>query len=77
MIDEDDPMTKERIRELADFFFSSNSSNDIPLRIACVTGRYAGFDLDRDDFISLLTILTRSKDLKNDLAAFVERFYAK
>lgn len=70
-------MTKKRIKELADFFFSSNSSNDVPLRIACVTGRYTGFDLDRDQFVSLLTILTRSKNLNNDLAAFVERCYAK
>ncbi|NPU86557.1 MAG: hypothetical protein HPY65_18950 [Syntrophaceae bacterium] len=66
-------MTPKRIRHLADFFYSSDSAADVPLRICCETGRYTGFDLDRDGFISLLVILTRSDDLKNDLAVFVEQ----
>jgi hypothetical protein len=66
-------MTLQRIKELADFFYSSNSSEDVPLRITCTTGRFTGFDLDPEDFIDLLTILNKSKNLKKDLAEFVER----
>lgn len=65
-------MNPRRIRKLADFFYSSNSANDVPLRLCCSAGRYAGFDLEREDFIELLHILERSDDLKGDLAAFVE-----
>jgi hypothetical protein len=66
-------MTLRRIRELADFFYSSDDSKDVPLRFACTTGRYTGFDLDRESFIALFAILNRSKDLKKDLAQFMER----
>jgi len=66
-------MTAKRIKQLADFFYSSNSATDVPLRISCSIGRYAGFDLDRDSFVSLMLILARSDDLKADLAAFVEQ----
>jgi hypothetical protein len=70
-------MTKKRIIELANFFYSSNSSKDVPLRIAFVTGQFSGFDLDREEFISLFTILSKSYDLKKDLAEFVGAMYAK
>jgi hypothetical protein len=70
-------MTKKRIQELADFFYSSNSSGDIPLRISCETGRYTGFSLNREEFISLFSILAESKDLKKDLEVFVEAMNAK
>jgi hypothetical protein len=70
-------MTKKRIKELADFFYSSNSSEDVPLRLCCETGRYTGFDLNREDFISLFIILNKSKNLKKDLAEFVEQVYAR
>jgi hypothetical protein len=66
-------MTLQRIKELADFFYSSNSSEDVPLRITCITGRFTGFDLDPEDFVDLFTILNKSKNLKKDLAKFVER----
>ena len=70
-------MTKRRIQELADFFYSSDSSKDIPLRIACETGQYSGFSLDREEFISLFSILAKSKDLREDLKVFVEAMNAK
>jgi len=70
-------MTPERIRNLADFFYSSNSAADVPLRICCETGRYTGFDLSRDDFIALFEILSQSGDLKKDLAAFVEQCHER
>lgn len=70
-------MTLKRIRQLADFFYSSNSSEDVPLRIACVTGRYSGIDLDRQEFISLISILSRSNDLKKDLADFLELYHER
>jgi len=70
-------MTFKRIRQLADFFYSSNSSADVPLRIACSTGRYTGIDLDRDEFIELFVILNGSNDLKKDLTDFLERYYER
>jgi len=70
-------MTKKRIKELADFFYSSDSSEDVPLRLCCETGRYTGFDLEREKFISLFSILARSKNLKEDLKVFVEAMDAK
>ena len=66
-------MTKDRIRELADFFFSSDDSNDVPIRLACYTGRYTGFDLNKESFIELFTILNKSKNLKMDLLQFREK----
>jgi hypothetical protein len=68
-------MTINRIRQLAEFFYSSNSAVDVPLRISCITGQFTGFDLDRESFISLFKILTKSQNLKEDLAAFVECQY--
>lgn len=65
-------MTLKRVKELADFF-SSGASQDIALRIACLTRRFIGFDIERGGFISLFTILNKSRDLKGDLACFVER----
>ena len=70
-------MTKKRIRELADFFYSSDNSKDVPLRICCETGRYSGFNLNQDEFISLFSILAKSKNLKKDLEVFVEVMNAK
>ena len=65
-------VTLNRIRQLADFFYSSNSAVDVPLRIACSTGRYTGIDLDREAFISLFVILSKSDNLKKDLTDFLE-----
>jgi hypothetical protein len=70
-------MTLNRIVQLADFFYSSNSSEAVPLRIACSTGRFTGIDLDRQEFISLLVILNRSTDLKKDLADFLEQYHER
>jgi hypothetical protein len=70
-------MIKKRIIELADFFYSSDSSEDVPLRLCCETGRFTGFDLDRNEFISLFSILAKSKNLKGDLEVFVEAMNAK
>ena len=70
-------MTKKRIKELADFFYSSDSSEDVPLRFCCETGRFTGFDLDREKFISLFSVLAKSKNLKEDLRAFVGAMDAK
>ena len=63
-------MANKRIQELADFFYSSNDSNDVPLRIAITTGKYGGADLSKRDFIKLITILIHSKDIKADLLLF-------
>ena len=68
-------MTLKRIRKLADFFYSSNSAVDVPMRIACSTGRYTGIDLGQQEFMALFTILNRSNDLKKDLSDFVEQYH--
>lgn len=70
-------MTLKRIKQLAEFFYSSDSSVEVPLRIACVTGRYTGIDLDREQFISLFMILTKSDDLKRDLTVFLEQCHER
>lgn len=65
-------MTKKRMLELADFFFSSNDSKDVPLRIAVISGQYSGHDLGHADFMRLMMILNSSKNLKESLLAFRE-----
>lgn len=65
-------MTNKRIKELADFFYSSNSAEDVPVRIAIASGMYSGADLNKDRFIELMIILKKSKNLKSDLLAFRE-----
>jgi hypothetical protein len=67
-------MTKYKIHKLADFFYSSDSSDDIPMRISAITGQYSGFDLPKEGFIELLTILNRSKTLRTDLEKFVDKY---
>lgn len=66
-------MTLKRIRQLAEFFYSSDNIADVPLRISCIMGRYAGFDLEQQDFIELFVILSKSNNLKKDLSSFVRR----
>lgn len=46
-------MTNKKIQEIADFMYSSNSSTDVPFRLSISTGQYAGFDLSKDDLITL------------------------
>ena len=65
-------MTDKQIKKLADFFYGSNNASDVPLRLAIVTGRYTGHDLNKDRFIELMTILNNSTDLKEDLLNFRE-----
>lgn len=67
-------MTDQRIEQLADFFYSSNSSNDVPLRLTITMGQYNGFDLNKEAFIDLMYILNNSKDLKNDLMGYLDNF---
>jgi len=70
-------MDKNRINELADFFYSSDDSNIVPLRLAITTGQYSGFDLNKKDFITLMEILNKSKNLKEDLEYFLGNNYGK
>lgn len=67
-------MTKKRIKQLADYFYSSNDSNVIPLRLAAIRGMYAGFDLSKRAFIDLLTILNKSENLTNDLTEYISEY---
>ena len=64
-------MTNKRIKLLADFFYSSNSSRKVPMRISASVGM-CGFDLNKEDFVGLMLIMDRSGDIKRDLTLFVE-----
>ena len=63
----------KRIKELAEFFYSSNSAQDVPFRIAIVLGQYAGWSLDYGEFIELFVILFNSENLKNDMEEFISK----
>ncbi len=63
-------MDIKRIQKLADFFYSSNSSDDVPMRIN-VTSGICGCDLSKEEFIQLITIMSYSINLKEDLKIFV------
>lgn len=65
-------MKNERIYQLADFFYSSDNSKNVPLRLAIITGQYSGADLTKGKFIKLLFILNNSAHLKEDLTKFLE-----
>ena len=67
-------MTIDKIKKIADFFYSSNEVDDIPLRLSVITGGYTGFDLSKESFIELLTILNDSDDLKGELEKFVDKY---
>ena len=65
-------MNKKRVQKLADFFYSSDDSKLVPLRISVITGGYTGSDLTKENFIKLLSILNDSNNLKEDLIEFLE-----
>jgi len=47
----------------------------VPLRINITTGQYSGNDLNKKEFIKLMEILIKSKNLKTDLYNFREELY--
>lgn len=49
-------MTKKKIRWLADYFYSSDSSLDVPCRISLSMGM-GGSDLTKKQFVDFLTVL--------------------
>lgn len=63
-------MTQKRIKEVSDFFYSSDDSDKVPIRIAATTGQFGGFDFPKDGLIRLLTIIDKSKNLRRDLLTF-------
>lgn len=67
-------MTGERIQQIAEFFYSSDDASDVPLRLAISVGEFKGSDLSKQGCIELLTILSNSENLKEDLALFLEGF---
>ena len=58
-------MTEKRIQKIADFLYSSDSSFDVPFRIALIYGM-AGDDLTKEGFISLLRLFSEIKKLNPD-----------
>ena len=63
-------MTKKRITMLADYFYSSSSTEEVPFRL-CLDFGMAGDDLSKNDFIKLMTILSNSDDLAKDCQVFL------
>lgn len=66
-------MTKKRIKQIADFLYSSSSIDDVPCRISITVGQFWGYDLDKKGLIRLLDILNKSDNLKEDLLLFVNQ----
>jgi len=64
-------MTNERIQKIADFFYSSDDIENVPLRLAISVGQFRGADLNKENCMELLTILNESENLKEDLATFL------
>lgn len=67
-------MNKKRINELADFFYHSDSCNDVPLRISIVAGM-GGRDLTKQELKELLYLLENSENLRTDLENFWNNNY--
>lgn len=70
-----DSMRTKQIRMIAEFFYSSKSSKDVPFRIALVSGSYAGYDLNYHELIDLLEMLsnTTQETIKADMAEYLSR----
>ena len=67
-------MDKDRIKKLADFFYSSDDASDVPLRVSVIRGMYSGHDLNKESFIDFMKILENSTNLKDDLNNFWNNF---
>lgn len=68
-------MDKNKIKKLSDFFYNSNSTKYVPLRLSISLGEFAGFDLNKHSFSELLDILSNSRRLKRDLELFISKYY--
>jgi len=63
------------IEKLAKFFYSSNSSNDVPFRLSLSAGQYSGFDLDEEQIKELLKFLQDEKNYnKEKFQGFLEKW---
>lgn len=65
-------MTNKRIQQVADFLYSSDDSSDVPLRLSISMGEFSGADLSKERCIDLLKILSNSRNLRKDLALFLD-----
>ena len=65
-------MTNKRIKELADYFYSSNSSSDVVFRLSLSFGM-GGCDMSYSQFVNLMEILSRSDNFIDDLNVFATR----
>lgn len=63
-------MTKERIEELANYFYDRES----PECKLSITGEMWGFDLSRQAFVILLGVLSNSYELDKELEHFVKTY---
>ena len=64
------------INKLSKFFFSSNSADDVPFRLALVAGQYCGFDLKNEEQTkALLEFLDNEKNYnKEKFEEFLETY---
>jgi len=61
------------VKKLADFLYSSNSSNDVPFRIALTTGQFSAFDLNKEQIIKLFEFLGNEENYnKENFQDFLE-----
>lgn len=64
-------MTDEKIKEIADFLYSENSSDYVPFRVALTTG-WAGQDLNKNQLIELLKLFRDSPANQETYGSFLE-----
>uniref|UniRef100_A0A6M3IDI5 Uncharacterized protein n=1 Tax=viral metagenome TaxID=1070528 RepID=A0A6M3IDI5_9ZZZZ len=64
---------KNRIKEIADFFYPSYNPNSMPLKISLMYGRHGKCDLTKKQFIKLMNIFNTSIDMRRDMDIFLNR----
>ena len=62
-------MTNQRIKQVVDFLYSSNTAKKVPFRI-CLSCGMGGFDINKAQCAELLQILSTSINIKKDCAKF-------
>lgn len=64
-------MDQKRIIELADFFYSSDDSSEVPFRLALSFGM-GGADLSYDGFVLLMEFLSKGSVTKQTATKLLE-----
>ena len=63
-------MTNKKIKEIADFMYSSGTSNIVPFRVSLTFGM-SGTELHKRDFIALLKLFRDEEPNKHNFNIFL------